>query len=402
MEAKKFIQQFRVAILLSLLVIVASFFVPATTPFITPVLLVFVLLSWLVVGLKANSNNSLSTVKPVPTDSEEDVDREVSALLVDVSAIVDDELSRAQAEVVRIRHLLGDAVVQLSNSFNGMNEYAQLQEREIATIMQALSSDGDDANKVDFSKFVKEANSTLNYFVKNMLAISQQSMEMVGNVDDISSNMDEIHALLNNVTGIADQTNLLALNAAIEAARAGEHGRGFAVVADEVRKLSTGSSETGDKIRDVIKKSRVNIDSAVETIGTMASKDMNVTMESKEQIKVMMADIEDLNSTIETKLALINETTTSLNTEVAMAVQGLQFEDMVNQLAQHVESTCQQVAPFITQAAQSYTTDTSTSRSVQRIKNLRQNLQQIRSENCAAQHEAVVQTSMSEGEIDLF
>ncbi len=402
MEAKNFIQQFRIAIWVSLGVIVASFFIPATVPFITPVLLVLAISPWLLTGLKDSSNNSSSEAALAQESSEENLDREVSALLVDVSGIVDEELSRAQAEVVRIRQLLGDAVVQLSNSFNGMNEYAQLQEREISTVMQALSSDSDDENRVDFSKFAKEANSTLNYFVKNMLEISQQSMEMVGNVDDISANMDEIHALLNNVTGIADQTNLLALNAAIEAARAGEHGRGFAVVADEVRKLSTGSSETGDQIRDVIKKSRVNIESAVETIGTMASKDMNVTMESKEQIKVMMTDIEDLNATIETKLGLINETTTSLNSEVAMAVQGLQFEDMVNQLAQHVEKTCQQVAPFITQAAQSYTTDTSTSSSVQRIKNLRQNLQQIRSENCAAKHEAVVQTSMSEGEVDLF
>jgi len=401
MEAKNFIQQFRIAILVSLGVIVASFFIPATVPFITPVLLVLAISPWLLTGLKESSNNSSSEAALSQESSEENLDREVSALLVDVSGIVDDELSRAQAEVVRIRQLLGDAVVQLSNSFNGMNQYAQLQEREISTVLLALSST-DDSSKVDFSKFAKEANATLEYFVKNMLAVSQQSMEMVGNVDDISANMDEIHALLNNVTGIADQTNLLALNAAIEAARAGEHGRGFAVVADEVRKLSTGSSETGDQIRDVIKKSRSNIESAVETIGAMASKDMNVTMESKEQIKSMMAEIEDLNATVETKLELINETTASLNNEVAMAVQGLQFEDMVNQLAQHVEHTCQQVAPFITQAAQSYTTDTSTGSSVQRIKNLRQNLQQIRSENCAAKHEAVVQTSMSEGEVDLF
>jgi len=402
MEAKSFIQQFRVAILVSFGVIVASFFIPATVPFITPALLVLAISPWLLAGLKVSSNDSSGETELSHESSEEDLDREVSALLMDVSGVVADELSRAQAEVARIRQLLGDAVVQLSNSFNGMNESAQQQGRDISIVMQALSASSDDENRVDFAKFAKEANSTLNYFVTNMLATSQQSMEMVGNVDDISANMDEIHALLNNVTGIAEQTNLLALNAAIEAARAGEHGRGFAVVADEVRKLSTGSSETGDQIRDVIKKSRLNIDSAVETIGTMASKDMNVTMESKEQIKVMMSDIEDLNATIETKLVLINETTTSLNSEVAMAVQGLQFEDMVNQLAQHVELTCQQVAPFIAQAAQSYATDTMETSSVLKIKNLRQNLQQIRSENCAAEHQAVVQTSMAEGEVDLF
>jgi len=400
MEEKTFVQQFRIAIMFSVAAIAASFFIPETTSFVTPGLLVIVTVSWLLVGLKANSNASSTT--EVTALSDEDLDREVAALLEDVSRIVDEELSRAQAEVERIRQLLADAVVQLSNSFNGMNEHAQTQEREISMVMQAMSPDGEDESSVDFSKFVKEASKTLNYFVKNMLSISQQSMEMVGNVDDISSNMDEIHALLNNVTGIAEQTNLLALNAAIEAARAGEHGRGFAVVADEVRKLSTGSSETGDQIRGVIKKSRVNIDSAVETIGEMAAKDMSVAMRSKEHMKVMMTDIEGLNHMIEQKLAFINESTTSLNSEVSMAVQGLQFEDMVNQLAQHVELTCQQVAPFITQAAQSYAADSSTNSSTLRIKNLRENLQQIRLEHCAAKHEAVVQKSMSEGEVDLF
>lgn len=404
-EQRSFIGQFWPALLVSVLAMGASLFLPSATPFLALILVVVTTLAWLAVGFMSSSTTpdvqEMAVVEqkaPVASD----IDQEISGLLDDISLIVSEELSRAQQEVARIRRLLGDAIVQLSNGFNGMNEHAQLQEREISSVMSSMAgAEGDDA-KLDFSTFVDETNTTLNYFVENILTISQQSMEMVGNVDDISKNMDEIHELLKNVTGIADQTNLLALNAAIEAARAGEHGRGFAVVADEVRKLSTGSAETGDQIRAVIVQSRGNISAAVDKIGQMASKDMNVAMESKQRVNEMMGEIGEMNGIIEDKLQVIKGITAEINNDVSMAVRGLQFEDMISQLTQHIETTCEQVSPFITQVSNVYKSDDASSNTIARVKNLREQLQRIRSETCAVKHEAVEQNSMSEGEIDLF
>ena len=166
--------------------------------------------------------------------------------------------------------------------------------------------------------------------VTQMESIHTSVNESNEKINSLSERSKEVRSILEVITGIADQTNLLALNAAIEAARAGEHGKGFAVVADEVRKLAEQSQQSVKEIQEIVARIQEDTDSSVQIMalvkndvqtGVQLSNDtiekFNTIIQSMKEITPQM---EEVSTTAEQVAAAVQETTSTTN-EVAMIAQ---------------------------------------------------------------------------------
>ena len=191
----------------------------------------------------------------------------VAGRLEEVGSVVSSASTQLSAQIEQSDRGAGEAAQRLSEAATAMNEMNATVQEVARNASAASAASADTKDKATAGAQVVERS------LRRIESVHQVSLELKDDMTQLNEHAQDITRIMGVISDIADQTNLLALNAAIEAARAGEAGRGFAVVADEVRKLAEKTMASTNDVGNAIKaiqestaKSTASVDNAVAQI----------------------------------------------------------------------------------------------------------------------------------------
>ncbi|MFJ7408368.1 MULTISPECIES: methyl-accepting chemotaxis protein [unclassified Lysinibacillus] len=276
--------------------------------------------------LNTGFNDMVDQLKTLITNVEESI-AEIQSTSANLTAVAEETNAYGDEIVKAINEVSRGAVKQASDA-EDTNRTA------IAFAQQIVGLHDKNELMLDASQIMKHSNEEGLVNLNSLKGKSQESSTLINNVQTVFNSLivkvREIEGIVGTINEISDQTNLLALNASIEAARAGEHGKGFAIVAEEVRKLADQTSVATDLVRTTLR----GIESETNLVNDEMQKTSAIVREQNNSVGIMESSFNEIELAVEKIIAIIGDMTsgvTYLNSSKDDMMQSIESIAMISE-----------------------------------------------------------------------
>lgn len=340
------------------------------------------------------------------------IDGEVSSLAEKTGKLLEflsgqfgEQFHNIHSENRQVQDILADAIEKLIASFTTLEENSRRQQEMARAVVFGGQTGQKDGRGLE--ALLEEIREMLHTFLEQADRNGEEALSLAQRMSRANENFQKVRSLLGEVSKIANQTNLLAINASIEAARAGQHGRGFAVVAEEVRSLADRSNCFSNEIGESVQGIADALAQVEGGISAIARADGDLAAQTRQRISDVLDESEHFSNLIGKTVAAMSEISEVVTQEVGRAVTSLQFQDMSTQVIGHVNRRLESLGGLLSEIANlSFARDVAEADlkrdCERRLQDFRNTLERAALLLENANHNPVSQKNMSEGDIELF